>query len=127
MNKNINDILMLEEIKTLLNNGGASLKGGRPKNLKSGFMVSLCGFEICVKSTHYKRIIKAIKKQQQTIDNMKQAYNKNAYYVGLWVDNGICYIDISIRVSNKKQALIMGLLNNQLAIYSNKTNESIYL
>ena len=90
-------------------------------------MVSLCGFEICVKSTYYKRIIKAIKKQQQTIDNMKQAYNKNVYYVGLWVDNGICYIDISIRVSNKKQALIMGLLNNQLAIYSNKKNESIYL
>ena len=58
---------------------------------------------------------------------MNQAYNKNVYYVGLWVDNGICYIDISIRVSNKKQALIMGLLNNQLAIYSNKKNESIYL
>ena len=41
MNKNINDILMLEEIKTLLNNEGASLKGGKHKKLKSGFMVSL--------------------------------------------------------------------------------------
>ena len=76
MNKNINDILMLDEIKTLLNNGGASLKGGRPKNLKSGFMVSLCGFEICVKSTYYKRIIKAIKKQQQTIDEEIEVLSK---------------------------------------------------
>ena len=127
MNKNIDSILMLEEIKTLLNNGGASLKGGKPKNLKSGFMVSLYGFEMCLKSTHYKRIIKAIKKQQRIIESMKQIYNKNVYYVGLWVDNNICYIDISIRISNKKQALIMGLYNNQFAIYSNKKNESIYL
>lgn len=125
--KNINDILMLEEIKTLLNNGGASLKSGKPKNLKSGFMVSLYGFEMCLKSTHYKRIIKAIKKQQQIINNMKQIYNKNVYYVGLWVDNGICYIDISIRVSSCKIAKLYGLINNQKAVYDNRKNESIYL
>lgn len=127
MNNNINDVLMLEQVKTLLNNGGASLKSGKPKNLKSGFMVSLYGFEMCLKSTYYKRIVKAIKKQQKAIEHMKKTYNKNVYYVGLWVDNGICYIDISIRVSSKKDALIIGMCNNQLAIYSNKKNESIYL
>lgn len=123
----MSEVLTLKQLKKLLNNGGASLKGGKPKSLKSGFMVSLCGFEMCLKSTHYKRIIKAIKKQQQTIDNIKQAYNKNVYYVGLWVDNGMCYIDISMRIATKKEAIIMGLCNSQLAIFNNRKNESIYL
>lgn len=123
----ISEVLTLKQLKKLLNNGGASLKGGKPKSLKSGYMVSLRGFEMCLKSTNYKKIIKAIEEKQKQIDIMRKNTQKNIYYVGLWLNDNICYIDISMRIATKKEAIIMGLCNSQLAIFNNRKNESIYL
>lgn len=123
----ISEVLTLKQLKKLLNNGGASLKGGKPKSLKSGYMVSLRGFEMCLKSTNYKKIIKAIEEKQKQIDIIRKNTQKNIYYVGLWLNDNICYIDISMRIATKKEAIIMGLCNSQLAIFNNRKNESIYL
>lgn len=123
----MNEVLTLKQLKKLLDNGGASLKGGKPKSLKSGYMVSLRGFETCLKSTNYKKIIKAIEEKQKQIDRMRKNTQKNIYYVGLWLNDSICYIDISMRIATKKEAIIMGLCNSQLAIFNNRKNESMYL
>ena len=58
---------------------------------------------------------------------MRKNTQKNIYYVGLWLNDSICYIDISMRIATKKEAIIMGLCNSQLAIFNNRKNESMYL
>jgi hypothetical protein len=48
-------------------------------------------------------------------------------YIGFWVNGGIVYIDCTIHVRTKKEALKIGRLNNQIAIYDCKNNVSINL
>jgi len=43
--------------------------------------------------------------------------------IGLWLDDGYVYIDFSINVSNKQQALSIGQMYNQMSIYGWAENE----
>ena len=64
---------------------------------------------------------KAIKENMEIVKGLDNAY------LGAWIDEGITYIDISVLVENKEDALELGKVNNQLAIYDIENNESIYL
>jgi hypothetical protein len=48
-------------------------------------------------------------------------------YIGYWVNNGIVYIDCTIHVRTKKEAIKLGRINNQIAIYDCKNNNEIKL
>ena len=86
--------------------------------LKRGYMVSLQGSE--TQTTLEKLDKRTIEKYQ------KIASERNAF-IGLWLDNGILYVDISINVMQSASALNIAKLNNQLAIYDLKNSQSIYL
>ena len=114
----------MENIKTIIeeikkNNGGTYNKELKSINAERGFMVSLQGYE------------KKCKTEQETekaiIENMEIVKGLDNAYLGAWIDEGIIYIDISILVENKEDALEMGKINNQLAIYDIENNASIYL
>lgn len=114
----------MENIKTIIeeikeNNGGTYNKDLKSINAKSGYMVSLQGYE--VKCRTDEEIKKAITKNMEIVKGLDSAY------LGAWIDEGITYIDISILVENKEDALELGKINNQLAIYDIQNNESIYL
>lgn len=112
----------IEDIKKIIKNGGATLTSELKKaELKNGFMVSLEGTETQTQGNNYKAIIKAIEEKQKLIKD------KNNLYIGLWLDNNIMYIDISINIINKVEALEFGKKNKQLAIYDLVNNDSIYL
>lgn len=108
---------IIEEIKE--NNGGTYNKELKSINVKSGYMVSLQGYE--VKSRTDEETEKAIKKNMEIIRGLDNAF------LGAWIDEGITYIDISVLVENKEDAMQLGKINNQLAIYDIQNNESIYL
>lgn len=98
-------------IKQVNKNGGATLTSNLNNNrLKGGYMVSLRGYE-----RRYKKMgayfIKALNKYKVLAKSL------NAY-VGLWVDNGLIYLDLSINVKDKEKAIKKGLDNKQLAIYN---------
>ena len=114
----------MENIKTIIreikeNNGGTYNKDLKSINAKSGYMVSLQGYE------------KKCKTEQETeraiMENMEIIRGLDGAYLGAWIDEGITYIDISILVENKEDAMQLGKINNQLAIYDIQNNESIYL
>lgn len=114
----------MENIKTIINeikknNGGTYNKEYKTIDAKQGFMVSLQGYEVKCRSDE--EIEKAITKNMEIIKRLDSAY------LGAWIDEGITYIDISILVENKEDALELGKINNQLAIYDIQNNESIYL
>lgn len=113
--KNIKNII--EEIKE--NNGGTYNKEYKTIDAKKGFMVSLQGYEKKCKTDEETE--KAIKENMEIIKGLDSAY------LGAWIDEGITYIDISVLVENKEDAMELGKINNQLAIYDIENNESIYL
>lgn len=114
--------MKLEDIKRIIENGGETLtKELKKAELKRGYMVSLEGTEIQAQGEDYQAIKKAIEEKQEIIKD------KNNMYIGLWLDSGIMYIDISINIIDKVEALEFGKYNKQLAIYDLVNNDSIYL
>ena len=111
-----------EKIMEIIKNEGATLDKDL-KDFKSdkGFMVSIKGQEVKVN----KNDIKAIKNE---IENKKRLIeNKKGLYIGLWLENDIIFIDVSIHIINYLKALEVARENDQKAIYDLKNNDSIYL
>lgn len=107
-------------IDEIIKNGGATLdKNLQPLQAKKGYMYSVIGYEKIYNLDDTENILKTIKEYQKTL--------KNNYYIGLWLDNGKLYIDISKLEGNKTRALQLAEANMQLAIYDIAKNESIYL
>lgn len=91
-------MINIRSIKKLQNNDGLTLKNGNSIVYKSGWQVATEGVECRTPE----EAMKAIKK-----------YNGNC---GVWLENGIYYIDLSRRVSTKKEALEIGRKCNQISI-----------
>lgn len=114
--------MKLEDIKKIIENGGATLTNELKKaELNGGYMISLEGAESQVKGDDYQAIIQAIEEKQAIIKD-----NDNLF-IGLWLDGGIMYIDLSININDKIDALELAKKNKQLAIYDLVNNDSIYL
>lgn len=107
-------------LKAIKENGGASITAtGKVANLKSGYMVSLYGKE-------YKtdNLEKALDKIESYLTKIKDSKNK---YVGVWYYDNYYYIDISIKIANKTEALETGKDNKQIAIYNNKDGSELFI
>lgn len=111
-----------KKIIEIINNGGATLDGNY-NDFKSnnGFMVSIKGQEIKVNKNDIQGIKKEIEKKRDFIQN------KKGLYIGLWLDDGIMFIDVSIHIVDYLEALEIARNNDQLAIFDLKKKDSIYL
>lgn len=114
--------MKLEDIKRIIENKGETLtKELKKADINGGFMVSLEGTETQTQGDDYQAIKKAIEEKQAIIKD------NNNMYIGLWLDSNIMYIDISININDKVEALEFAKYNKQLAIYDLTNNDSIYL
>lgn len=91
-------MITLNTLKTIKNNGGLTLKNGNPITYKTGYQVATEGVAV-----------DNINEVMAHIENFKGN-------CGLWLENGIWYIDKSHRVSTKKEALEVGRKHNQISI-----------
>ena len=91
-------MINIRTLKKIKNNGGLTLKGGKPIAYKSGWQVATEGVEV----TDINEVRKHIKK-----------YNGDC---GLWFSDGVWYIDKSKRVNTKREALQIGRECNQISI-----------
>lgn len=111
-----------ELINEIIKNGGATLtRELKQAELKKGYMVSLEGAESQTNKNDYKAIIQAIKEKQEIVKD------NSDLYIGLWVDNDTMYVDVSINISDKVEALEFGKKNKQLALYDLEEDKSLYL
>ena len=101
--------LTLKDLTELKDNDGMTLENGDKVFYKRGYQVATDGIETRspIVAMHY------IKKYEGTC--------------GVWVSEGVFYIDRSFYISNKREAIRMGIENNQQAIYDWKTGECIHL
>ena len=110
------------KIMEIIENKGATLDYNY-NNFSSdrGYIVSLKGQEVKVNKNDIKGIKKEIEKKREFIEN------KKGLYIGLWLDNDIMYIDVSIHIIDYLEALEVARDNDQLAIFDLKNKDSIYL
>lgn len=91
-------MINVRSIRKLTNDDGMTLKKGSKIVYKSGYQVATEGVECNTPE----EAIKAVK-----------AYGGNC---GIWFSAGIYYIDLSHRVSTKKEALLIGKRCNQQSV-----------
>jgi hypothetical protein len=91
-------MINIRTIRKLMNNEGLTLKNGKVITYKSGWQVADYGIE--AKSAE--EAIKAVR-----------AMGGNC---GIWVENGIYYIDHSFRVNTKTEAIAIGKAHNQICV-----------
>lgn len=106
-----------------INNGGFTIDSNfKPIQEKNGFIVSMYGYEKTYPlNGDFKALKSDILKYQAIIKKYKNIY------IGLWIDNGLIYLDISKHYNSKKRAIQAGIQNDQLAIYDIKKGDSIDL
>lgn len=99
---------MLEMIMNLKNNDGLTLRNFKSISYKTGYQVADFG-----ESTN----------NPYEVVTMIEKMGGNC---GIWLENGIYYVDHSFRVSTKKLALQIGKEHNQISILKWKTMELVY-
>lgn len=99
--------ITLATIKSIKRNGGATInKYGERVSMKSGYQVSKCDLLILPVDELNKLIVKEL---------LGKLVSRGDY-LGLWIDNGNVYIDISCRIATKHEAMERGRELNQLSV-----------
>ena len=102
--------------------------GGCSFNSKLEILKDLKGYTISIAKYEYKTTIKNIDEIEKNIlKKIEIVGSKKNYILGTWIDKGILYIDINKIEMNYTRAVQFGKSQNQLAIYDNIKNESIYI
>ena len=101
-------MINIRTLRKIENNGGLTLKNGIPVIYKSGWQVATEGVET---------------KDINEVRALIKAYDGNC---GLWLSDGIWYIDKSKRVSTKREALKIGRECNQISILKWSTMQLAY-
>ena len=89
-------------IRKLSDNDGMTLRNGKIIQYKTGWQVGIHGVEC---------------KTAEEVSKLLHSPICRKGNVGIWLSNGIYYVDISKRVATKKKALEMGEMMNQQSIY----------
>lgn len=101
-------MINIRTLRKLTNNDGLTLKAGKPITYKSGYQVATEGIET---------------KSQEEAMKAIRAYKGDC---GVWFAEGIWFIDRSIRVSTKAEALKIGRDHNQISILDWRKMNLIY-
>lgn len=101
-------MINIRSIRNLKDNDGMTLKGGKRITYKSGYQVATEGIE----TRDAREAINAVK-----------TYGGNC---GIWFSAGIYYIDLSHRVSTKREALEVGRACNQISVLRWKNMGLVY-
>lgn len=99
--------ITLATIKSIKRNGGATInKYGERVSMKTGYQVSKCDLLILPVDELNKVILK----------ELLTHLTSRGEYLGVWIDNGNVYIDISCRIATKHEAMERGRELNQLSV-----------
>ena len=91
-------MINIRTIRKLQENDGLTLKNGKRITYKSGYQVADHGIE--AKSTE--EAMKAIREMGGNC--------------GVWLEDGIYYVDHSFRVNTKREAMEIGRTHNQISV-----------
>jgi hypothetical protein len=94
-------------IKSIIRNGGATInKYGERVTMKTGYQVSKCDL----------LIIPVEELDKLTLKDLLTKLASRGEYLGVWIDEGKAYIDISCRIATKCGAMEKGRELKQLSV-----------
>lgn len=99
---------MINLLKNLKNNDGLTFKDNQPIDYKTGWQVADYGYEC------------------KTAEEAAAAIQKMNGNYGVWLENGIYYVDHSFRVDTKKEAIAIGREHNQISVFGWKRKNLAY-
>lgn len=109
-------------VKNIIEKGGETLTSElKVANIKNGFIVSILGFEKTFEYKDTKNI------NDYVLDLQAKIGSKKDYFIGFWTYKNKLYVDLSINIIDKAEALEFSKKNKQLAIYDVLTSENISL
>ena len=110
-------------LSEVLKNGGGSynITTGE-SNPTDGYMVSLPNNELIIDADDLCATVLS-----EYIINNAEELSSNESFVGLWIDNGKAYLDVSVKYNDIEAACYVGILNDQKAIYDNANAVAIHL
>lgn len=89
-------------IRNIAENQGLTLRNGKIVEYKTGWQVGIMGIECKTPEEVSEVLHKGVGRQGN---------------IGIWYSGGIYYIDISKRITTKRNALAVGKVMNQQSIY----------
>lgn len=113
-------------IKKIIKKGGTTINlngQNKHKSPKKGYMVSIQGKEQTYKINEPMWFLQA--RLLTYIGKHAGLLASKNIYLGLWVDDGVIYFDLSMRIKDKDEAISMGKRHQQLAIWDIKKQKVI--
>ena len=101
-------MINIRTIRKLANNDGLTLKAGKIISYKTGWQVADHGIE----AHSPEEAIKAVRNMEGNC--------------GIWLENGVYYVDHSFRVDTRKEALEIGRKHNQISVFGWKRKNLAY-
>ena len=101
-------MINIRTIRKLTNNDGLTLKAGKVISYKTGWQVADHGIE----ARSPEEAIKAVRDMKGNC--------------GIWLENGIYYVDHSFRVDTRKEALEIGRKHSQISVFGWKRKNLAY-
>ena len=101
-------MINIRTIRKLVNNDGLTLKAGKIISYKTGWQVADHGIE----AHSPEEAIKAVRNMEGNC--------------GIWLENGVYYVDHSFRVDTRKEALEIGRKHNQISVFGWKRKNLAY-
>lgn len=111
------------ELERYINDGGVTLDmDAIPVSFDSGYQVAQRAGETIINAQDVDAVYSAVRERLDYI-------NRDDWFafVGLWIDNGMAYIDISYHIKDKDDAIEVGIREKQLSIYDWNMQDCIYL
>jgi hypothetical protein len=108
--------------EVLKNNGGSYNITTGESNPTDGYMVSLPNNELVIDADD----LCATVLSEYIMTNIEELCSDKSF-VGLWIDNGKAYIDVSVKYNDLETACYVGIINDQKAIYDNANAVAIHL
>ena len=101
-------------LKKIIENGGATLTTNfHAVTFNGGYQVSVEDYAV-------------IKVRDLRKSFLNYLIKSTYLYVGVWIENGNAYIDISQNFKTKKDAMKIAKENNQISIYDWKNQKVVY-
>lgn len=96
-------MINIRTIRKITENGGLTLKYGKVITYKTGWQVADYGTE-CASAEECIKIVRQM-----------------GGNCGVWLENGVYYIDHSFRVNTKREAMEIGRAHNQICVLNWRT------
>lgn len=124
-----NQLLQLSE--TILNSVNVLKLDGLTLDFNSNIVRPNKGYFVSLKSPSIKLTINQVQSvtKYDLCELLKHLYFKSTSldYIGFWLNQDTCFIDISRHIEDLTEAITQGLVNEQIAIWDCSNNKEITL